>query len=312
MVPMADALAAMGAEVVWLTSGRSGQWLRLRYPRAEHHELPSATVIYGPNALWSVVRMMPALSRAERAEQNWLAIHLPELRLNGLISDNRYGLHAPGLPAVLVTHQLAPRATSGLHTLAARIVARKLCRFDAVWVPDVSGMHSLAGDLAVNPYYGEVLHHIGLLSRFAMIKSQVSTAQTYAHVGLVSGPEHHRTRFEHALLARFRATGLPCLIVCGLPATPFDRTEGNVRLVHHLNDEALAAALRGAGQIHCTAGYSTLMDLQVMGLKAQVTATPGQTEQTYLAQRYGTIHPFIGSNPGLLEKTLSEWTAWLG
>jgi UDP-N-acetylglucosamine:LPS N-acetylglucosamine transferase len=44
----------------------------------------------------------------------------------------------------------------------------------------------------------------------------------------------------------------------------------------------MADVMRASSVIICRPGYSTLMDLMVLGKKAIVIPTPGQTEQIYL------------------------------
>ena len=72
----------------------------------------------------------------------------------------------------------------------------------------------------------------------------------------------------------------------GKPA-PEVRVEriGQVDMSSHLEDEKFAAILKGCREIICRAGYSTVMDLEVLRVlnKALFYPTPGQTEQEYLA-----------------------------
>ena len=70
---------------------------------------------------------------------------------------------------------------------------------------------------------------------------------------------------------------------------------GNITLVPYLKDDELIPALLGAKHIIARSGYSTLMDLDALGLltangqkptaKVELIPTPGQPEQEYLAKR---------------------------
>ena len=60
---------------------------------------------------------------------------------------------------------------------------------------------------------------------------------------------------------------------------------GNITLVPYLGDEELAGVLHGARHIITRSGYSTIMDLEALGVlgKTELIPTPGQSEQEYLA-----------------------------
>jgi predicted glycosyltransferase len=71
-----------------------------------------------------------------------------------------------------------------------------------------------------------------------------------------------------------------------LPSRPHTVIErGNITIVPHLSDEELFPLLQHAAVIIARSGYSTIMDLEVLGLlgKSELHPTPGQSEQEYLA-----------------------------
>jgi hypothetical protein len=93
--------------------------------------------------------------------------------------------------------------------------------------------------------------------------------------------------FEQELITRFKNCTRPVLIVRGKIAGPATATQvGAVTLVPHMDDEQLLPLLQQAKKIIVRSGYSTIMDLSVLGLlsKAEFHPTPGQSEQEYLAQ----------------------------
>jgi uncharacterized protein (TIGR00661 family) len=75
-------------------------------------------------------------------------------------------------------------------------------------------------------------------------------------------------------------------VVLGKPDEQVDRTDGNVRVISHLNADELQAEVASAELIISRSGYSTVMDLAAMGKKAVFVPTPGQTEQEYLAKLF--------------------------
>ena len=113
-------------------------------------------------------------------------------------------------------------------------------------------------------------------------------------VAVLSGLEPHRTILEKEILARFCGTEKQLLIVEGLLHRPNTRIKrGNIPIVPHMADGELAAALKGAKHIIARSGYSTIMDLETLGLlnskleeyrpEIELIPTPGQPEQEYLA-----------------------------
>jgi UDP-N-acetylglucosamine:LPS N-acetylglucosamine transferase len=59
-------------------------------------------------------------------------------------------------------------------------------------------------------------------------------------------------------------------------------------VVDYLTSADLERVLKGADIVVARSGYSTLMDLNVLGKKAIFVPTPGQTEQEYLAKKLMT------------------------
>jgi hypothetical protein len=122
------------------------------------------------------------------------------------------------------------------------------------------------------------------MSRFSHVLEQ--PYETFDWVGLVSGPEIHRTLFEKDLLNQMKASGLKCLLLTGQPHLQRDDQDGNVRILQHLADEQLAFVLRRSKRISSRSGYSSLMDYKILKVQADVWPTIGQSEQEYLAKRW--------------------------
>ena len=65
-------------------------------------------------------------------------------------------------------------------------------------------------------------------------------------------------------------------------ATPFPGEHE----VEFLNSEGLQTVISQSSLVIARSGYSTIMDLAVLGKKGILVPTPGQTEQEYLADRW--------------------------
>ena len=166
-------------------------------------------------------------------------------------------------------------------TTLYRMHAKFMRKFSHVWIPDFE-TNGLSGDLShkyPKPFHAK---YIGPLSRFQSMREDDGTDVLV----LISGPEPQRTRFEKLVLAQAQALEGKVTAVIGTPDKTFDKVEGNLRVVSHLNADELQAEIAKAKLIVSRSGYSTIMDLAAMGKKAVFVPTPGQTEQEYLAKHF--------------------------
>ena len=62
------------------------------------------------------------------------------------------------------------------------------------------------------------------------------------------------------------------------------KSNENVEVLDLINSQEVKHVLLSSEHIVCRSGYSTIMDLQQLNLKATFIPTPGQTEQEYLAK----------------------------
>jgi hypothetical protein len=81
------------------------------------------------------------------------------------------------------------------------------------------------------------------------------------------------------------------LVVAGKPGGG-RLQEGRVTTWYDPTSEELAWALAEAGTVVCRSGYSTLLDLAVLGRTAVLVPTPGQPEQEDLARHWARAFGF--------------------
>lgn len=188
-----------------------------------------------------------------------------------IISDHRYGFSNKNVHSIFLTHQVqlpedTPRLVSSLHR-------NWLMDFKTIWILDTAEQR-LAGKLSDCPEKGV---YIGWYSRFMQLAQPLKTDKGL--VGIVSGPEPYSDQlfqlFENV------ASTLNCkmTIVC---AERFQTNEPKITLAHDFQEADTLIA--GAELILSRNGYSTLMDLTFLKKKALLIATPGQSEQLYLAE----------------------------
>lgn len=285
-VPVVHALLDAGAEVKLAGTGKSLQLLAGYFPALEVRELPGYDVRF--KSLWSLLPQFPGIFSTIQKEKRILGTWVKEGWVDAVISDNRYGLHHPDLPTVMMCHQLAPIPPFGgsiAHTISFRLHSHYLSKFDEVWIPDVQGSLNLAGELCHTFEYSGRLRWLGPLSRFDFIEKNTKNA-SYDIVILVSGPEPQRSLLEQALISKTKHLKQSVLLIQGKPDQAYERTEENLSIVNFMDGPALASTLQNAQCVLARPGYSSLMDFASLGLeKLILIPTPGQTEQQYLASR---------------------------
>jgi hypothetical protein len=160
-----------------------------------------------------------------------------------------------------------PRMVSMLHK-------NWLSDFNEIWLFDDREIN-LAGKLSI----GDHPHctYIGFYSRFQLLDTP---KQGGGVVGIVSGPEPYADQLFELFLKIASSSVQKMTIIC--PERLAVSVPSNVELIHdwELGDQAILSA----DLILSRNGYSTLMDLAVLGKKAILIATPGQSEQMYLAE----------------------------
>lgn len=293
-IPIIKELLNQKCEVCVAASGAQRALLEEEFPSLSFVELPGYNIKYGNNrafTLLKIVASIPKILIRIKQEKAWLRRFLVTQRPDVLISDNRYGLYAPGVCSVFITHQLRIRTPFGAFadTLLQWFHYRAIRRFSVCWIPDGEGPGSLAGTLSHPPQLPPIpTRYIGLLSRFERLPpAGAGEPPSCDLLVLLSGPEPQRTIFEKRVLDQLSAYSGSTILVRGLPGPGVSAIlpgEGGigVRVYNHLPGKALNAVMAGAGIVLCRAGYSTIMDLLKLGKKAILVPTPGQTEQEYL------------------------------
>ncbi len=286
-VPLVRRFLAEGHEVVLAGNGRSGQWLKRYFPQLPFlSDIPGHAITYPERGaiFWHLLRQYRPMRQTLEAEHRWLAAAIDAHGIERVVSDNRYGLHHPGVHCILLTHQLFPVVPFYLRRLVHGHIAQWAGAFDEVWIPDVEdNTRNFSGELSHGAFPHPV-NFIGPLSRFTGAAApSVPVIDLFASV---SGPEPARTVFENTLLQLSDTLRLTTTLTGGIPtdATP----QRNAYAVRHadLSDTAFREAVAGSKRVVCRSGYSTLMDLHALGATALLVPTPGQSEQEYLARHW--------------------------
>ena len=307
-VPLIQRLLEEGHEVILGGDGDSLTLLRKHFPKLRYVYLAPLDLRYskGKRQVWAMLKALPRLVVWSIKDHAMLQAILHEEPIDQVISDNRFGLYGKQTECVYMTHQLhimLPRGWKWAEGIASRLHARIYARFNKVWVPDYEDRaESLAGEMSHPSHlpFGHLpctIDYIGPLSRFDRKDLKILN---YDVVAVLSGLEPHRTMLEQEIEQRFTGKKDQVLIVQGLmgrPQTTIKR--GNITIVPSMNDAELEAALKGAKHIIARSGYSTIMDLEALGMlrvkspkptvQIELIPTPGQPEQEYLASLHNKM-----------------------
>jgi UDP:flavonoid glycosyltransferase YjiC (YdhE family) len=285
-IPLIKAELAAGNEVIIAAEKGPRALLEEAFPHLAFTSIPFMEITYprdgnmarhfffqGPKLLWSILQEHRVLQRLIKKE-----------KIDRVLSDARFGLWSKCAKCIFIHHQIEIRSPmfQGFINMLNRWVMRQ---YDEVWVPDFASAPGLAGTLSHPQHTPPNLRYIGPLSRFEHAVQPATTTE-WDVVAIVSGPEPQRSLFEESLIARFKASGERVLLLRGKPDEGKASSQmGQLTVVPHLSNAALLDALSKTKKVIARSGYSTIMDLHVLGItNVEYYPTPGQTEQVYLAE----------------------------
>jgi UDP:flavonoid glycosyltransferase YjiC (YdhE family) len=286
-IPIIRLLLEDGHTVVIGGHGASLELLRQEFPLLTLISLPGYDPRYPRDGMMvtAMLKQLPRFMQVIKEEHEVVENIIAEYNIDVVISDNRFGCWSRKAQTVFITHQsniLMPRRFGFLSPLVKVMNSRQMNNFDVLWIPDMPGTNSLSGSLIS---FGKLdwkkeLHFIGHLSRFRRAKA----AAKYEVVAVCSGPEPQRSILEEMLLPQLKASGRRFVLVRGLLNTA-QPSQSEDNIIDFLNSQRLETLLNETEMVIARSGFSTVMDLSVLGKKAIFIPTPGQTEQEYLARR---------------------------
>lgn len=285
-IPLIHYLLQKNCQITIAGTAQQFAILKTEFPDAEYISLPGYGIEYPLNHKRfkrKLLYQVPGLLKRISSEHRWLNHLQKKHNWSAVISDNRFGLYHPGVHSVFITHQLNIRSGWGpvADRLLQKINYRYIRKFNECWVPDVQTEPSLAGILSHPKLLPGNEKYIGPLSRF----KKEDTDEKSDLLILVSGPEPQRSVFEEQVLSQLPNIPGKILLVRGRPLDKYiPGLNENTVAFNNPTGRQLEKFINGAGMILCRSGYTTVMDLIRLRKKAVLVATPGQTEQEYLAR----------------------------
>ncbi|HUM50274.1 MAG TPA: glycosyltransferase [Chitinophagales bacterium] len=290
-MPLIDLLLQKNHRVLIAGNGDSFFLLKEQYPNLTFYELPGYNISYavGKNAAFHALLQTPKILKTIAAENKEIASIAQQENIDLIISDNRYGVRNENIKSIIICHQIAlqaPNALRFMNPFFLNLHLRQIHKFDALWIPDEENEHNLSGKLSHDISFKIPHTFIGIQSRFSNFVKTISFIDELEFEILVvlSGPEPQRSFLETELKKKLNNRSKKVLFVQGKTENFTKSTENNITTVSYLNTNDLFTALQKAQIIICRSGYSTVMDLAVLGKKAMLIPAEGQTEQEYLAE----------------------------
>ncbi|NAS31328.1 glycosyltransferase [Flavobacteriaceae bacterium R38] len=283
-IPIINALLSQDFTPIIASDGVALALLKKEFPELGAVQLPSYQIKYpkkGKNFKLKMLLDTPKMLKAIKNEKKQVKQLVKELKLDGIISDNRFGVYHKKIPSVFITHQLNV-LTGNTTWLSSKMHQSIIKKFKECWVPDFKGDINLSGRLGHLEKSELNIKYIGPLSRL----SKRDLPKKYDTMVILSGPEPQRTLLEEKLSAELKSYKGVVLFVKGKIEPEQKITEeNNITFYNFMNSEELEAAFNESEFVVSRSGYTTIMDLAKLEKKAFFIPTPGQYEQEYLAKR---------------------------
>ena len=287
-LPIIEGALDVGWEVDVASTGDALIWLKNRLRNRSgvtFFDKPGAVITYSHKfTMLKIVAQTPKLLLSISEEKKWTAKHVKSRSITKIFSDNCLGTYDANVPSVLMTHLLKFPVPKLFSPVAQLLIRRFASRFSEVWVPDLPpGPTSISGPLTSKTIHQET-KFIGILSRLVRPSKDLTQTLTapYPLVGIISGPEPHRTTMENALRKWMLNRPEKGIIFAGKPGWS-SRKDGDVVTLYDPSDVEISDAICGSEILICRSGYTSLLDLVALQKRAILIPTPGQMEQEELS-----------------------------
>jgi uncharacterized protein (TIGR00661 family) len=296
-LPVIRKLIEENNDLTIVSHGRSLELLKKELGKnLKYFDIPDYPMLLSENSRQFMAKSVvywPSFIKRMESELQSLKKILDKDKYDRIISDSRYGFYNRSIPSVFISHQIRI-----MNPLRINIFERGseifnlffFKRYAGVIIPDYKD-NNLSGDLSHN--LGRIdenkINYVGVLSDFKKRK----TKKDIDYMISISGPEPQRTMLEKKLLSQVGDLEGKIVITLGKTEKMNKFNKKNIETYSFLSKEKREVFLNRTKLVISRSGYSTIMDLAVIGAKALMVPTPGQVEQEYLGQYHNKKGTFL-------------------
>jgi len=287
-LPIIRRLIKENNNITIICSGRSLELLKKELGKEiTYRDVPDYPLLLSENARQFMAKSViywPLFIKRIESGLIQLSEILKEKKYDLIISDARYDMYSKKIPSYFISHQMRimnPLRIKMFESGSELFNLFFFKRFSKVIIPDYRE-NDLSGDLSHNlkRIDEKKLHYIGALSDFKKKKMK----KNIDYLISISGPEPQRSILEDKLASQIKDLNGNIVMTLGKTEKQSKIKENNITTYSFLSKEKREDLLNRAKNIISRSGYSTIMDLAILNVKALLIPTPGQIEQEYLSE----------------------------
>jgi len=287
-------------ELTIISNGRSLELLKKELgENIEYMDMPDYPMLLSENARQFMAKSViywPKFIGGMRKGLRQLTKMLEKRKCDMIISDARYEIYSRKIPSFFISHQMRIMNPLRIKMFESGSEIFNLFffrRYCGVIVPDYKE-DDISGDLSHNlkKIDEEKIHYVGVLSDF----QKKNTKKDIDYLISISGPEPQRSILEKKLLSQVDLLDGKIVITLGKSEEKNNLNRANIETYSFITKEKREDFLNRAKLVVSRSGYSTILDLAVIGTNALMTPTPRQIEQEYLSQYHNKKGTFYSVN----------------
>lgn len=295
-LPVIRRLIKEGNELTIISSGRSLDLLKKEVgDNASYVDVVDYPMLLSENArqfMAKAVIYWPLFLK--RIESGLLQLNkvLKKKKYDLIVSDGRYDMYNKDIPSFFISHQMRimnPLRIEMFETGSELFNLFFFKRFAGVLVPDFRD-DNFSGDLSHNlkKIDEDMLHYVGVMSDFRKKKVQKNIDFFVS----ISGPEPQRSILENIVVSQLDEISGRVVMTLGKTEHSIKEKNKDITIYSFLSKDKREELLNRSKLVISRSGYSTIMDLAVIGAKALLIPTPGQIEQEYLGLYHNSLQTF--------------------